>query len=52
MMAASAIFHSNAIDMYNEIRMTKTMSASTALWVIWLPHVGPTASTETAFTDE
>ena len=37
--------------MYAEITMRNTISASTALWVMSLPQVGPTFSTETDEAD-
>ena len=45
--AATAIFHSKKIEIYAAITMRKTISASTALWVMSPPHVGPTFSTDT-----
>ena len=45
--AAMAIFHSKRNEMYATTTTKKTSTASTALSVIWLPHVGPTSVSDT-----
>ncbi len=45
--AATAIFVSKRILMYAVTAMKNTMSASSALSVIWPPHVGPTLLVDT-----
>src|SRR5580700_5733640 len=40
--AATAIFHSKAMDRYSTITIRNVIRASTALVVIWLPQLAPT----------
>ena len=40
--AATAIFHSKAIDRYSTITIRNVIRASTALVVIWPPQLAPT----------